>query len=138
MFSFDIPQLQKLMKDMKDAGELPDDVQKKMVDEEAKVTEEALVYNAYTMLHGDYFEGAVARSVTRDRPRINKFGPIVMIKFKGYQHGNRLGEIAFVNEYGKKSQKPRRFIDTSLKESRIPGIAKAQEVLDDFLKTKKL
>ena len=138
MFGFDIPQLQKLMNDMKAAGDLPDNVQKEMVDAQAKVADEAIVYTAGTMLQGPYFEGEVARSVKRGRPRVTKKGATVIIKFEGMQHGNRLGEIAFINEYGKKSQPARPFIATALKESRVPGIEKAQEVLDDFLKSKKL
>ena len=107
---------------------------KEMVDAQAKVVEQALVYEAGTMLQGPYYAGGVARSVTRKKPRITKTGASEVITFKGTQHGNRLGEIAFVNEFGKKGQPARQLIRKANDESANPAADAAREVLDEFLK----
>lgn len=138
MLDFDVTGLNALQRDLKAFGELPNDTMKKMVDAQAEVTEDALVYTAGTMLQGPYFQGDVARSVKRQKPKITKSGATSMIKFTGMQHGNRNGEVAFVNEYGKKSQKARPFIKTAIKESSDPAADAAREVLNDYLDRKNL
>ena len=120
------------------AKDIPPDVMKAMVQAMGKVTEEAVVYNAATMLQGPYYEGDVARSVKAQSPRATKNGATVIIKFVGEAHGNRMGEIAFINEYGKKSQPARPFIKKSIKEAEDPGADEAHKILDEWLKTKNL
>ena len=102
------------------------------------MTEKAMIFNAGTMLQGPYYEGAVAASVKAGKPRVSKSGATVIIKFEGTQHGNRLGEIAFINEYGKKSQPARPFIKKATKEAQDPGADKARVILDRFLSSKGL
>ena len=138
MIDFSVEGLEGLMADIRRAGEIPPDVMKAMVAEQADVTEKAMIFNAGTMLQGPYYEGAVAAAVKAGKPRASKSGASVTIKFESTQHGNRLGEIAFINEYGKKSQPARPFIKKATTESQDPGAEKARKILDSFLSSKGL
>lgn len=133
MLDITLHEIDKLIRDMKAAGDIPEAVRKEMVDAKAKVIEEGVVYNAATMLVGPYYEGEVARSVTRKKPRATKNGASVIIYFKGMQHGNRLGEIAFINEYGKKKQPARPFIKHAFRKSGERAAAAARKVLSEHL-----
>ena len=138
MIEMSVDGLEGLMADMRRAKEIPPGVLKDMVQAQADVTEKAMVYNAGTMLQGPYYEGAVAASVKAGKPRVSKSGASVTIKFEGTQHGNRLAEIAFINEYGKKSQPARPFIKKATREAQDPGADKARVILDRFLSSKGL
>lgn len=133
MFECEVTGLQGLIADMKKVGNIPTGTLKEMVTEQAKVVEEAIVYNAGSMLQGPYFEGAVAASVTPKKARASRGGASVIITFKGEQHGNRLGEIAFINEYGKKSQPARPFIKKAQAQSKDPAADAAHKVLDEYI-----
>lgn len=130
---FEITGAKELMVSIQQAGDIPADILAQMVERQAKPIEEALVYNAATMLVGPYYEGGVATSVKAGKPRVGKGGATVKIEFKGTQHGNRLAEIAFINEYGKKSQPARPFIAKSIKDADEAGAKAAAAVLDAYL-----
>lgn len=134
MFDMTATGLVALKRDIAAAGEIPSDVKREMVEEQTKIVEDAIIYNAATMLQGPYYEGAVARSPKHKKPRVSKNGATAIIKFEGTQHGNRLGEIAFVNEYGKTNQPGRPFIKTALRESSTPAAEAARKVLHKHLK----
>jgi hypothetical protein len=121
---------------LNDIANIPDDVQGRIVDAMADVVEEAQVYTAGTMLQGPYYQGDVAGSVKKSRIKKRKSGPYVDIEFKGMAHGNRLAEIAFINEYGKKSQPARPFIKTANTISDEPSKKAGFAVYDDWLKSK--
>lgn len=115
--------------------EIPKETLLEMADSKAEVIEEKHKGTASTMLRGEYYKGGVAASVKRSKARISKkYGPNSIIRFKGYQHGNRLGEIAFVNEYGKKSQEARPFIKRAMEMGAEPGTKAAANVLFDWQK----
>lgn len=133
MFDLSVSGLEGLMADISRAGTIPPDVLKEMVTKQADVAEKAIVFNAGTMLTGPYYEGAVAASVKAGKARVSGSGATVVIKFQGTQHGNRLGEIAFVNEYGKKGQPARPFIKKATKEAQDPGADEARKILDSYL-----
>ncbi|MGI6239979.1 MAG: hypothetical protein ACOYI5_10185 [Christensenellales bacterium] len=126
--------VESLQRALKNIEEVPYEVQSDMVEEMAKVVEDAQVYTAGTMLQGPYYEGEVARSVYRSKPRKRKSGPYVTIGFRGMQHGNRLTEIAFVNEFGKKSQSARPFIKTANELSKAASDAAGLRVYNEWLK----
>ena len=113
---------------------IPMDVQADMVDAKAKITEEAQIYRAATMLQGPYYTGDTAASVKRTKPRKLKSGPVSWIRFEGMQHGNRNAEVAFVNEYGKTSQPARPFIRRANAESEREATLAAAEVMFDWQK----
>lgn len=116
-------------------SQFPEKVRKDMVAAKAKVVAEMIQFNAAKMLQGPYNQYEVARSVKAGKPSATKSGASCKIQFQGMQHGNRLAEIAFVNEYGKKSQNARPFIKTSIKEAGQTAEDAASEVLDKYLKS---
>ena len=126
----------KLARDLYRIADIPQGVQREMVNAMGDVFAEAQVYTAATMLQGPYYQGDVASSVKKSRIKKNKSGPYVDIEFKGESHGNRMSEIAFVNEYGKKSQPARPFIKTANQISDKPSQEAAFKVYDKFLKSK--
>lgn len=138
LFDFEVSGLTMLQHDMKMAGEIPFDVLSDMLDAKAKVTEETLVYTAATMLDGEYSDGDIVRSIKRTKARKTKKEPVVYVRFTGKQHGNRNAEVAFINEYGKKSQPARPFIKTAIKGSEERAANAARKVLDEYLRKKNL
>jgi hypothetical protein len=138
MFSVTVDGLKELQRAMQDLENMPLDVQIDMLDAQADVVADAQVYTAGTMLIGPYYEGAVARAVSKSKPRKRKSGPYIDITFKGMQHGTRLAEIAFINEYGKKSQPARPFIRKANDDSMGHSEMAALQAYDKWLKTKGL
>ena len=132
-FEMQVSGMKGLMIAIEKAGEIPENVQKEMVDAKATVTADSLRYFAAKMLTGPYNEYGVARSVTQKKPKMRKSGAYEEIIFKGTQHGNRLAEIAFVNNFGTKSQKARPFIKEAIEDARDPGSTAAKKVLDEYL-----
>ena len=106
MFDVQVDGVRGLQLALKKVGDLPEATRKDMCNAQAEVIEQSLIYYAGTMLQGPYYKGGVARSVTRAKARATKDGATATISFKGLQHGNRLAEIAFINEFGKKKQPP--------------------------------
>lgn len=135
---FEVYGAKELMRDIREAGDVPPDILKEMVERQAKPTEEALVYTGGSMLVGPYFQGDVAASVKAGKARVSGSGAQVKIEFKGTAHGNRVAEIAFINEYGKKSQPARPFISKAIKDSEVAGAEAARTVLDAYLAFKNL
>ena len=133
MIDVEVNGLEGLMIDMRKASKIPNDVLKEMVTAQADIVQQEITSNATTMLLGPYYEGDVAASVKAKKARVSRTGAYVDITFNGTAHGNRLGEIAFVNEYGKKSQPARPFIKTALTKSRDLAADAAHKVLSDFL-----
>jgi hypothetical protein len=128
--------IDRLYKDLSQVAKIPQKVQEDMVDAMADVVEEAQVFFAATMLQGPYYQGDVASSIKKKKPRRTKSGPYVDVVFKGMAHGTRVAEIAFVNEYGKKSQPARPFIKTANTISDEPSKKAGFAVYDDWLKSK--
>lgn len=125
--------IDRLIRDFMAVGNIPDDVQREMVTRKAKVVEEGERGTAHTMLQGPYNRGAVAYSVKSGKARKTRTGAQVTIKFEGEQHGNRLGEIAFINEYGKKSQPARPFIRKAIERWGNAASAEAYKVMRDWM-----
>lgn len=154
--------LDEYIKDLELIREIPREVLLGMVNAKAEIVEKAEKESAKSMLQGKYTheQDGVAQSVKRAKARINKkLGANAIIRFEGEQHGNRLGEIAFVNEYGKGKggryggatnkkgkkistwrgyQRARPFIMTAIEKSEGPGTVEAAAVLFDWQKKKGL
>ena len=115
------------------SGTLPSSVVMNM----AKAMGEAIAAEerkrAASDLRGPYYAGGVASGVNVCTPVKSAGGASVNINFKGSQHGNRLGEIAFINEYGKKSQPARTFIDNANKSAEEKAVKAAENILDAYL-----
>lgn len=134
MIDIQVDGVKGLMLALANAGDLPEKTRKEMVDAKAEIVEKSLIYYAGTMLQGPYYKGGVARSVTRQKARATKTGATARILFKGTQHGNRVAEIAFVNEFGKRKQPARPFIRTANDKAANAAADAAREVLDKYLK----
>lgn len=131
--------IQKLQRDIVNAGEIPTKTLKKMVSKQGKVVKKAVVNNARSMLQGPYYKGDVARSVRQKRAGVSKKrGAYCYIKFDGKSHGNRNGEIAFVNEYGTKKQMARPFIREAQRDSADEATKAAGEVFYEHMRQRRL
>lgn len=125
--------IDRLIRDFMAVGNIPDDVQKEMVTRKAKVMEEGIRGMAHTMLQGPYNKGAVAYSTKAGKARKTKSGAQVIIKFEGEQHGNKLSEIAYINEYGKRKQPARPFIRKAIERWGDAASAEAYKVMRDWM-----
>ncbi len=136
MARFSVDGLDRLILDLEDMAKIPDKVFDEMLLSGGEVIRKAESQTAAEMLQGPYYKGAVAASVTLGKPRKLKNGRCVYVTFNGTQHGNRVAEIAFVNEFGKKSQPARPFIKTAV-ESKAEEAEEAEaKVYDAWLRSK--
>ena len=117
---------------MERIANIPDDVMKRMLDAQADIVVDAQKKTASTMLRGPYYKGGVAGGVSKGRYKRKKDGAEHYVVFKGTQHGNRIAEIAFVNEYGKKGQPARPFIKTANEQSEPAATDAASKILYDW------
>lgn len=127
-------QIDKLIRDMLRMGDIPDKVRTGMVKAKAKKVQEGQKQTASTMLRGPYYKGAVAASIKIRGTRPTKDGARTSIYFRGEQHGNRLGEIAFINEYGTKKQPARPFIKTAIHKQANAATVAAYKVMLEWMK----
>lgn len=118
---------------MEEIAELPRDVLDEMLMAECEVLAEGQSKAAEEMLQGPYYAGAVAAAVHINQPRASSDGVETDITFLGSQHGNRIGEIAYINEYGKHGQAARPFILTSNEEKMDEAVSAAEAVYDRYL-----
>ncbi len=117
---------------MEKLANIPDGVMKDMLESQVDVVVKAQKRAANTMLKGPYYKDAVAAGVSKGVYKRKKDGAEHTVVFKGTQHGNRLAEIAFVNEYGKKEQPARPFIRTANESSAGEAEEAAAKVLQDW------
>lgn len=113
--------------------DLPQDVLKEMLKAEGDVIKRAQATTAASMLQGPYNKGAVASAVYVGTPKFRYKTGTCYVAYQGHQHGNRIAEIAFVNEYGKDGQPARPFIRTANEKYGDEAVEAAAEVYDKFL-----
>ena len=135
-FEFAVKGAKELANVLNKVAEIPPDAQEKMIDAMADIFAEGQEYTAATMLQGPYYRGDVASAIKKNKLKRGKSGPYKDIVFKGMAHGNRIAEIAFVNEYGKKSQPARPFIKTANTISDRPSLEAGFSAYDKWLKSK--
>lgn len=111
---------------------IPDSVLDEMLGAEAEVIAPTIKKTAETMLHGKYYQGDVAGSVTIKAPQTIKGQRIRYITFDGTAHKNRISEIAFINEYGKTNQNARPFILNAINQSVDEATDKAANILFNY------
>lgn len=122
--------------DLEEVLSLPDAVLDEMITAEGEVIRQGQKSTAQSMLQGPYNQGAVAGSVALSKPTRTADGRIVYVRFQGSQHGNRLAEIAFVNEYGKHGQAPRQFIRVANESNTDKAVDAAENVYNDYLSSR--
>lgn len=109
------------------AEEIPAKTLDAMLKAEADVVEPEIVNNANTMLHGKYWTGTTAGAVTRKKPKYTRASDgtrvrQMLLTFTGVREDKyhnpkyskekdrRNAAIAFINEYGARTQGPRPFM----------------------------
>lgn len=129
-----------LMLSLQEIAEIPDDVAETMLEAEAKVVEEAQVFYGVAMLKGKYSTGMTAASIGRTGMKLGPGGTRQMYVYPQgtNDRGERNAAVAFVNEYGKRSQAPRPFIATANEAAATPAVEEAAKIYDGFLKSKNL
>ena len=139
-----IDKVEGLLLSMEEIAKIPDEVQMKMIDAGAEILKNGITRNAEIMLRGPNYKGDVARSVKKKKPSKSGGKVTQTITFDGevrdkyHKKGTRAGEIAFINEYGKKGQPARPFIAKAIVDNN-DRIADAEaKVLDEYYKSKNL
>ena len=117
---------------------LPDDVLKDMAKAGGEVAAKAQSQKAKQMLQGPYYSGAVAGATRVTKVSRTNDGAQAYVTFEGSSHGNTIAEIAFVNEYGKKRQPARPFIQTANEEAADDILNAQAEVYNDWLNSENL
>ena len=133
MAQFEVEGLEALEDFFGNMAAIPDEVIDKMLNAEADIAVNAQKRTASSMLNGPYNKGAVSGAVKKSKVKGTKSGKAINITFPGKQHGNRIGEIAFVNEYGKQGQNPRPFIKTANEECADTAVEAAGAIFDEFI-----
>ncbi|MCM1220553.1 MAG: hypothetical protein NC548_39310 [Lachnospiraceae bacterium] len=132
--------LEELLSDMAAIAEIPDAVLLEMLTAEAEVIVEAQAAEARAM--GVYDTGTTAESITFDKKlKTTADGKAVYVYPKGSRSDGsrrRVAEVAFINEFGKKGQPARPFINTANERKGDEAVKAAEQVYDDFLKSKNL
>lgn len=164
MMGFSVHGLDDLIKDFETIAETPEEVIDEMLNAQADVVVKAQKQTARTMLSGPYSQGIVADAIKKN-PRVQYTrggGKVLYINFAGRVYGagrpqggieklkgkgrrkhiavseagNRIAEIAFINEFGKTNQPARPFILAANEESASEATKQAADVYDKFLKSK--
>ena len=142
MANLSVNGLDELMLSLQEIASIPDDVAAAMLDAEAKVVEEYQVGSAATMLQGRYSTGQTAMSVRRGKMKKGKDGArMVYVYPQGTNDkGERNATVAFVNEYGvpRRGIPARPFIATANAAAADPAVRAAEQIYDEFLKSKGL
>lgn len=136
MASFSVNDLDQYAFDLNELADIPDSVIREMLLAEGEVIRKGQAQTARTMLQGPYYEGGVAGGAMVGKVKRRGNSSTVYVTFEGTQHGNRVAEIAFINEFGKKNQPPRPFIAQANEANASSAVDAAAQVYDKYLKSK--
>lgn len=132
--------LEELLEDLDSLAELPDEIVLDMLSAEADIVANAQKAKARAV--GVYATGKTAGSITFDKKlKVSGSSKAVYVYPKGSRNdGNkrRAAEVAFINEFGKKGQPARPFINAANEETADAQEAAAMAVYDKYLKSKNL
>lgn len=135
MARFSVNGLDGLEKFFAHITEMPYWVLEDMLDKQADVVVSAQREMAESMLQGPHNRGAIKKAIKKGRTKRKKGGLVKYITFNGKQHGSRLSEIAFINEYGKRGQPARPFIRTANERCADEAQLAAEKVFDDWIES---
>ena len=138
MATLDINGLHELILDMEEMAQLSKDVLDEMLIAGAEVVKNAQAKHAASMLQGPYNKNFVATHGKIGKPHSTIDGRAIPVTFEGTQHGTRAAEIAFINEFGKKSQPARPFVLTANEACADEAVDAEAKVYDAWLKSKNL
>lgn len=136
MASFSVNGLDEYAFSLDELANIPDSVIEEMLCVEGEIIKKGQEQTASTMLQGPYYAGGVAGAIKIGDMKRGVFGKIVYVSFEGTQHNNRVAEIAFINEFGKKNQPARPFIREANEKNAGAAIDAAAKVYDNYLKSK--
>lgn len=103
---------------------------------EGEIIKKAQSDSAKAMLQGPYSKGAVAAAPRLGKVKKTQDGKSIYVTFGGKQHGSRLAEIAFLNEFGKHNQAARPFIREANENHADRAVDAAQKIYDQYLARK--
>jgi hypothetical protein len=132
MARFEITGFNETLFAMETIAKIPDSVMRNMMEAVADIVLEAQKRTASTMLQGPYYKGGVVGGLDKGRFERTADGAEHYVMFKGTQHGTRIAEIAFINEYGKKNQPARPFIKTANEQAAGEATEAAAKILHDW------
>lgn len=140
MGQFTVSGLDDLAGDLAALASLPDRVIDDMLGAQADVIEPEQKRTAREM--GVYDTGLTAGSIRRTKVKRTKDGRSLSITFRGARkrdgRSTRNAEIAFVNEYGKRGQAPRPFIQTAIQRKEQEAVEAAARVYHAYLDSRNL
>lgn len=126
--------IEALMDDLRQLGEDTEEMALEIVTEQQDILYEAQQKTTESMLQGPYYAGGVEKGMTKKTPFSTGNGAEAHITFEGMQHGSRIGEIAFINEYGKTNQPARPFIQMAIEQEDGNLGKAADKIMDKYLK----
>lgn len=142
MARFDVYGIADLYSDLAALSDLPQSVSDEILNAEADVIVEAQKRAIAEMQHGPNYTGISAESIKKGRIRKGKDGPYISIYPQGSRNRKgksyRNGEIAFVNEYGKRGQPGRPAIRTANEQAADKATEAGIKVYNEFLDSKNL
>ena len=136
MATFDASDIDKYAFDFEELASIPDSVVTDMLMAEGEIIKKAQSDSAKAMLQGPYSKGAVAAAPRLGKVRKTQDGKSIYVTFGGKQHGSRLAEIAFLNEFGKHNQAARPFIREANEKHADRAVDAAQKIYDQYLARK--
>ena len=138
MATFDTSGVDQYAFDFASLAELPGSVVDEMLEAEGRIIKDGQAETARAMLRGEYYRDGVAGGVRAGKVKRSGGTKSVYVTFEGEQHGNRVAEIAFVNEFGKHNQPARPFIRTANEKYADRAVEAAEQIYDRFLSSKGL
>lgn len=133
MANLDISDFDRYALAFDELAKMPDSVLTEMCEAGGEIIRKTQAKTAERMLQGKYYKGAVAKNVKLGKVRRSRRVVEVYINFEGKQHGIRIAEIAYINEYGKKNQPARPFIKTANEECADRAVDAAAKIYNDYL-----
>nr|DAR46640.1 MAG TPA: hypothetical protein [Caudoviricetes sp.] len=133
MATLDASSIDKFAFDFEELARLPDDVVEAMLEAEGEVIKAGQAETAKNMLQGPYNKGAVSRAPHLGKIKRTKDGKALYVSFAGTQHGTRVAEIAFLNEFGKQGQSPRQFIRAANEKYADKAVDAAERIYNQYL-----
>lgn len=137
MATFDCNGIDDLMLSMAEIAAVPEDIQDEMLNAQAAVVERA--QKSKGEAYGVHRTGVTLGSIKRTKIKSGKDGRGLYVYPQGKNaDGNRNAEVAFLNEFGKKGQPARPFINDANETSEAETTKAAFDVYDKWLKSKNL
>ena len=137
MATFECEGLDDLALSMAEIAEIPDDVQDEMLNAQADIVVRAQKKSGQAL--GVHRSGVTLNAIKKAKPKKGKNGRSILVKFNGKNaDGNRNAEVAFLNEFGKKSVGARPFVQVANETAADEAVRASLNVYDNWLKSKNL